>query len=56
MYRVETNKETIENLKIDYANKTYEIVGLTRISVVENMLEEAGSEVKAPVKPADRIR
>lgn len=56
MYRVETNKETIENLKIDYANKTYEIVGLTRISVVENMLEEAGSDVKAPVKPADRIR
>lgn len=56
MYRVETNKKIIENLKIDNANKTCEIVSLTRISTVESMLEEAGSKVKAPEKPADRIR
>jgi hypothetical protein len=56
MYRVETNKKIIENLKIDNANKTCEIVSLTRISTVESMLEEAGSKVKAPEKPADRIK
>jgi hypothetical protein len=56
MYRVEVNKEIIENLKIDHANKTCEIVSLTRISTVESMLEDAGSNVKAPEKPADRIR
>lgn len=55
MYRVETNKKIMENLKIDNARKTCEIVGLTRISTVEKMLLEAGSEVKAPDKPADII-
>ena len=56
MYRVEVNKKIIENLKIDHANKTCEIVSLTRISTVESMLEDAGSNVKAPEKPADRIK
>jgi hypothetical protein len=56
MYKVEANKKIIENLKIDNANKTCEIVSLTRISTVESMLEEAGSKVKAPEKPADRIK
>lgn len=56
MYRVEVNKEKIENLKIDNANKTCEIVSITRISTVEKMLKEAGSELRTPTKPADRIR
>ena len=56
MYRVEVNKDIIENLKIDNANKTCEIVSLTRISTIEKLLEETGSEVKAPEKPADKIR
>ena len=56
MYRVEANKERIENLKIDHANKTCEIVSLTRISTVENMLKESGSSVEAPQKPADIIK
>ena len=56
MYKVEQNKKVIENLKIDNANKTCEIVSLTRISTIEKMLEESGSEVKTPIKPADRIR
>ena len=56
MYKVEANKKIIENLKIDNANKTCEIVSLTRISTVESMLEESGSKVKAPEKPADRIK
>ena len=56
MQQVESNKKKIENLKIDNAKKTCEIVGLTRISTVERMLLEAGSEVKAPDKPADIIK
>ncbi len=56
MQRVEKNKATIENLKIDNVNKTCEIISLTRISTVESMLEAAGSKVKAPQKPAYIIK
>jgi len=56
MYRVEVNKEIIENLKIDNANKTCEIVSLTRISTVEKMLEDADSKITTPEKPAYMIR
>ena len=56
MLKVQKNNETIRTLKIYNAQKTYEIVGLDRIATVERMLEEAGSSVKAPEKPADVIR
>lgn len=56
MRKVEVNREIIENLKYDNVNKTCEIVRLTRISTVEKMLEEAGSKVKAPEKPAYTIK
>ncbi len=56
MQIVEKNKENIENLKIDNINKTCQIISLTRISTVESMLKEAGSEVKAPQKPAYKIK
>jgi hypothetical protein len=56
MQRVEKNKATIENLKIDNVTKTCDIISLTRISTVESMLEAAGSKVKAPQKPAYIIK
>ena len=56
MLKVQKNNSTLKTLKIYNAQKTYEIVGLDRIAKVERMLEEAGSEIKAPEKPADRIR
>ena len=56
MLKVQKNNETLRTLKIYNAQKTYEIVGLDRIATVETMLEEAGSKVKAPEKPADVIR
>ena len=56
MQTVEKNKATIEDLKIDNVNKTCQIISLTRISTVENMLKEADSEVKAPQKPAYIIK
>lgn len=56
MTLVEANKKELETLKIHHAQKTCEYVGLDRISTIEEMLTEKGSEVKAPVKPADIIR
>lgn len=56
MLRVQKNNVTINTLKIYNAQKTYEIVGLDRIATVEKMLEESGSQVKAPEKPADVIK
>ena len=56
MLTVQKNNETIKTLKIYHAQKTYELVGLDRIATVEKMLEEAGSKVKAPEKPADVLK
>lgn len=56
MLTVQKNNETIKTLKIYHAQKTYELVGLDRIATVEKMLEEAGSDVKAPEKPADVLK
>ena len=56
MQKVEANKKKIENLKIENLDKTCKIISLTRISTVEKMLDESGSDVKAPEKPAYRIK
>ena len=53
---VEKNKAALETLRIYHAQKTCEYVGLDRISTIEDMLRNAGSEVKAPEKPADIIK
>lgn len=53
---VEKNKAELETLRIYHAQKTCEYVGLDRISTIEEMLRSAGSEVKAPEKPADIIK
>ena len=53
---VEKNKAELETLRIYHAQKTCEYVGLDRISTIEEMLINAGSEVKAPEKPADIIK
>ena len=56
MQKVEDNKKKIENLKIENLDKTCSIMRLTKISTIEKMLEESGSAVKAPQKPAYRIK
>lgn len=53
---VEKNRTELETLKIHHAQKTCEYVGLDRISTVEEMLKNTGSDVKAPEKPADIIK
>ena len=54
--RVEKNKAELETLKIYHSHMTGEIVELNRISTVDKMLNEAGSDVRIPEKPADRIK
>ena len=52
----ERNRRELETMKIYHAQKTCEYVGFDRISTIERMLEEKGSEIKAPEKPADIIK
>ena len=54
--RVEKNKKELETLKIYHSHLNGEIVELNRISTVETMLQQMGSEVRIPDKPADKIR
>lgn len=56
MLKVQKNNEVLRTLKIQNAQMTYELVGLDRMSTVEAMLEEMGSEVTAPQKPADILK
>lgn len=56
MVKVETNKVLLEEYKVYHAQKTYEFVKLGRISTVEKMLEDGGSKVAAPLKPAETIK
>ena len=55
MAEVEKNKVTLENYRIYHAQKTYQFVKMGRISTVEDMLEQKGSQLGAPVKPAETI-
>ena len=54
--KVEQNKIELETLKIYHSHMNGEIVELNRLSTIEDMLEKAGSEIRIPEKPADRIR
>lgn len=56
MLTVQKNESRIRSLKIYNAQKTYELVSLDRLATVETMLEEAGSKVRTPEKPADIIK
>ena len=55
MIIVERNRKELESLKIYHAQKTYEFVRMGRISTVEDMLDKGGSELGAPIKPAETI-
>jgi hypothetical protein len=53
---MERHKTTLETLKIYHGQKTCDIVSFDRISTVETMLEELGSDVRPPQKPADKLK
>ena len=50
--KVERNKKEIQELSIQHTQKKYELVKLGRRSNLSTMLEEAGSDVGEPQKPA----
>ena len=55
MLKMERNKSILETQRIYHGQKTCDMVSLDRISTIETMLEELGSNVKPPQKPADRL-
>ena len=52
---VEKNNGVLESLRIEHAQKTSERAGFDRVSTIHRMLEDAGSEVTFPEKPAAHI-
>lgn len=56
MLKVQKNNEILRTLKIHNAQMTYELVGLDRLSTVESMLMDMGSDVRPPQKPADVLK
>ena len=54
--KVERNKKELETLKIYHSQMVGEIVELNRLSTIEALLNEMGSDVKIPDKPASVIR
>lgn len=53
--KVEDNRVILEDMKIYHSQKTVELVSLGRMSTVQRLLEESGSDVGLPEEPADRI-
>ena len=53
--RVEENRKVLEDVEIYHAQKTVELAGLSRMSKVQKMLEDSGSRLTMPDKPADKI-
>ncbi len=56
MLELEKNKAILEELQISHAQKTCELASFNRMSTVEKMLLDCGSDVAMPVEPAQRIK
>ena len=54
--RVEQNKKTLSELEMLNAQKTFELVTLDRRSTISTLLEEQGSPVAEPQKPAKVLK
>ena len=53
--KVEKNKKKLQDLEILYTQKRYEMITLNRRSTVSTLLEQNGSKVAEPEKPAIRM-
>jgi hypothetical protein len=53
---VEKNKAVLNELNIEYAEKTGELGKMNRISTVEQQLRDLGSPLEIPRKPAVTVR
>ncbi|MBR5175586.1 MAG: hypothetical protein IKW89_06605 [Bacteroidales bacterium] len=54
--KVEENRKALQDIEIYHAQKTVELAGMGRMSKIEDMLRDKGSELTIPQKPADRIK
>lgn len=52
MVQVEGNKQEIYDLKIALTHKNTELIGLEKLSSVQELLEKAGSDLGIPDEPA----
>jgi hypothetical protein len=56
MVKVEKNKDILEDLKNEHSEKVYKFVKAGKQSNIKIMLENAGSDVTTPEKPARIIK
>ncbi|HIS22769.1 MAG TPA: hypothetical protein IAC09_04935 [Candidatus Cryptobacteroides intestinipullorum] len=56
MVRVEENKKEIYDLKIALTHKSTKLIGMEKLSSVQELLEKAGSDLGIPDEPAVYIR
>lgn len=56
MVKVEENKAVLNELKIYHAQKKVELSSIDRISTLEQLLRENGSEMTLPERPASIIK
>lgn len=54
--RVEDRRNILQDVEIYHAQKTVELEGMGRMSKIEDMLRESGSNLAVPAKPADKIK
>ena len=54
--KVEQNKLTLQELERLNSQKTFELITLNRRSTVSTLLQEQGSDVAEPVRPAKKIK
>jgi len=55
MTKVERNKAIIHELEIVHTQKTFDMVRISSRASISELLEEKGSKVKEPEKPATRL-
>lgn len=56
LVELEKSKAALNDIRISHAHKTVQLVSLNRISTVQKMLGDKGSDVSLPEKPAAIIR
>lgn len=54
--KVEENNEALSNIEIIRSQKTIDLAGYSKMDKIQQMLEEKGSKLTMPEKPANRIR
>ena len=54
--RVEEKRKVLQDIEIYHAQKTVELESMGRMTKIEQMLQEKGSTLSMPAKPADRIK